>query len=304
MTPTLVILAAGMGSRYGGLKQIDRFGPNGETIMDYAIYDALAAGFAQVVFVIRHEFETDFRRLVGSKYEGRVAVAYAFQELDMLPSGITAASPRTKPWGTTHAIWCARHAVQTPFASVNADDYYGRSAFEIAAQHLTRPEVPGGPPEYCMVGYPVLKTLSEHGSVTRAICDVDPNGFLQGLVERTRVEKFGDTGKYVDESGDVHVLRGDEVVSMNMFGFSPAVFDQLEQHLIGFFEGQRRAPDKSECVIPTVVCEILKEKAAAMRVLPTTDAWFGVTHAEDKPGVMAQIGEMVKLGKYPSPIWR
>jgi UTP-glucose-1-phosphate uridylyltransferase len=305
MNPTLLILAAGMGRRYGGPKQIDRFGPSGETIMDYALYDALAAGFAKVVFVIRHDFESDFRAVVGGKYENRVSVDYVFQELDDLPPGFTVPSGRTKPWGTAHAIWCARRCVQEPFVSINADDYYGKSAFGAVAQHLMRPAVenPERLPEYCMVGYPVLQTLSEHGAVARAICEVDEEGFLKVLVERTHVERSGDTGRYVAEAGKVCVLQGDEVVSMNMWGFSPAVFDQLERHLTRFLEVQTRTRDNSECVIPVALNEILEEKAARVRVLPTSDAWFGVTHAKDRLGAIESIREMVKRGEYPSPIW-
>lgn len=306
MSPTLLILAAGMGSRYGGPKQIDRFGPSGETIMDYALYDALAAGFAKVVFVIRHDFESDFRAMVGRKYESRVAVDYVFQELDALPPGFAVPSGRTQPWGTAHAIWCARQCVKEPFLSINADDYYGRNSFKTAAEHLMRAFADGSPgrlPEYCLVGYPVLQTLSEHGAVARAICEVDEEGFLKALVERTRVVRSGDTGRYVDEAGGVRVLQGDEVVSMNMLGFSPSVFDQLERHLTRFLADQHRTRDNSECLIPVAVNEILRAKAARVRVLPTSDAWFGVTHAKDKPGAIEILREMVKRGEYPSPIW-
>jgi NDP-sugar pyrophosphorylase family protein len=291
-----------MGSRYGGPKQIDRFGPSGETIMDYALYDALAAGFAKVVFVIRHDFEADFRAMVGRKYESRVAVDYVFQELDALPPGFAVPSGRTQPWGTAHAIWCARQCVKEPFLSINADDYYGKSSFQAVAQHLMRPGV-GRLPEYCLVGYPVLQTLSEHGAVARAICEVDEEGFLKALVERTGVVRSGATGRYVDETGAVRVLQGHEVVSMNMLGFSPSVFDQIERYLTRFLADQHRTRDNAECLIPVAVNEILRAKAARVRVLPTSDAWFGVTHAKDKPGAIEIIREMVKRGEYPSPIW-
>jgi hypothetical protein len=299
---TLLILAAGMGSRYGGLKQIEGFGPNGETIMDYAVHDALAAGFTKVIFVIRHDFEADFRKGVGSKYEDRVAVDYVFQQIDALPEGFSAPAGRAKPLGTAHAIWCARERVDEPFLSVNADDYYGKNSYRIAADHLMR-SASGGLPEYCLVGYPVLQTLSEHGSVARAICDVDADGFLEGLVERTKVERSGTTGRYPDESGTMHILRGDEVVSMNMLGFTPSIFPQLERHLGRFLEGLQKAPDNSECLIPVVLGDLLKEQSARVRVLRTTDRWFGVTHANDKPSVMANFRTMVDRGDYPSPIW-
>jgi hypothetical protein len=336
MNPTLVILAAGMGSRYGGLKQIDRFGPSGETIMDYSLHDALAAGFAKVVFVIRRDFESSFRAVVSGQYENCMSVEHVFQELGDMPTGFTVPSGRTKPWGTAHAIWCARRTVKEPFVSINADDYYGRNSFKTASEHLMRPAVgdgrgtvgaptlapptpsrdglrraepghvhaiPGRVPEYCMVGYPVLQTLSDHGAVARAICEVDEEGFLKALVERTRVERSGDSARYVDEAGSVHILKGDEVVSMNMWGFSPSVFDALERHLTRFLEAQNRTREDSECLIPVAVNEILKEKAAKVRILSTSDAWFGVTHPSDKPGVMKIIREMVKRGEYPSPIW-
>jgi len=303
MSPTLLILAAGMGSRYGGLKQIDPFGPSGETMMDYAIYDGLAAGFTKVVFVIRRDFESEFRRLIGCKYEDRVAVEYAFQELGDLPAGFSSRPDRSKPWGTTHAIWCARRCISEPFVSVNADDYYGKSAFVSVAQFLRQAPSPGRLPEYCVVGYPVLQTLSDHGSVARGICELDGQGYVAALIERKQIETFGSTARYLDETGNQVMLRGDEVVSMNMLGFTPAVFAQLERHLVDFFERQRHTPDNAESIIPVVVNEILKEKGAKMRALPSTDRWFGVTHAKDKPTAVRQIAEMVSRGAYPSPIW-
>lgn len=305
--PTLVILAAGMGSRYGGLKQIDHFGPNGETIMDYALHDALAAGFAKVVFIIRHYFESEFREVVGSRYEPRVAVDYVFQEIEELPPGFAVPSQRTKPWGTAHAIWCTRGRVKDPFVCINADDYYGKNAFRIAAQHLGERPVakpaPGELPEYCIVGYPVLPTLSEHGGVARAICALDEQGCLTALTELKSIEKAGNTGKYVDETGTMRFLRGDELVSMNMMGFLPSVFESLERHLTAFLAIAGRAPGDSECVLPEVVDKIVREKSARVRVLPNSDAWFGVTHAKDKPGAVAMIGRMVERGEYRSPIW-
>jgi NDP-sugar pyrophosphorylase family protein len=303
MSPTLLVLAAGMGSRYGGLKQLDRFGPSGETIMDYSVYDALAAGFAKVVFVIRRDFESPFRAAVGGKYESRVSVEYVFQELGDLPPGLTAPSGRTKPWGTAHAIWCARRAIAEPFVSINADDYYGKTAFKSAAEYLLRPPSSEHAADYCMVGYPVLQTLSEHAPVTRAICRVDESGFLETLAECSKVERTKDGGQYLDSAGKPHLLDGDEVASMNFWGFTPPLFDQLERHLTRFLESQRGAPGASECLIPTVIDELLKEETAKVRVLPTSDAWFGVTHPEDKPTVTKTIGEMVTRGDYPSPIW-
>src|SRR5580692_2295709 len=262
MKPTLLVLAAGMGSRYGGLKQLDRFGPSGETIMDYSVYDAMAAGFAKVVFVIRRDFEPEFRAAVGGKYEGRISVEYVFQQLDDLPPGFAVPPGRTKPWGTAHAIWCARRAIAEPFASINADDHYGKESFEVVAEQLRRAPAPTEMPEYCMVGYPVLQTLSDHAAVTRAICEVDAEGLLEALVERTKVERLGDGGRYTDDAGRAHVLRGDEVVSMNFWGLRPSVFDHLERHLANFLAARGRTVENAECLIPVVIGELLEEKAA------------------------------------------
>jgi NDP-sugar pyrophosphorylase family protein len=303
MKPTLLVLAAGMGSRYAGLKQIEGFGPSGETIMDYSIHDALAAGFGKVVFVIRRDFEAAFRAAVGSKYEGRVQVEYVFQQLEELPPGFAAPPGRTKPWGTAHAIWCARRAIAEPFVSINADDYYGKQGFRALAAELGRPAAVDDVPSYAMVGYPILGTLSEHAAVTRGICEIDAAGNLQAIVERMKVERTATGARYLDESGTAHALTGREVVSMNFWGFTPAVFDQLEDELISFLEAQLGAPGNSECLIPVVVGQLLREEEARVRVLPTSDAWFGVTHPEDKPTVMKTLREMVARGDYPSPIW-
>jgi hypothetical protein len=303
MKPTLLVLAAGMGSRYAGLKQIEGFGPSGETIIDYSIHDALAAGFGKVVFVIRRDFEAAFRAAVGARYERRTAVEYVFQQLDELPPGFTVTPGRTKPWGTAHAVWCARRAITEPFVSINADDYYGKQAFKALAAELAPTPAPSDVPAYAMVGYPILRSLSDHAAVTRAICEVDAAGYLEALVERMKVERTANVARYVDESGAAHALTGREVVSMNIWGFTPAVFAQMEGHFTRFLEAQRRAPQSSECLIPVVVGELLREKAARVRVLPTTDAWFGVTHPEDRPGVMKTLREMVARGEYPSPIW-
>jgi hypothetical protein len=292
-----------MGSRYGGLKQLDGFGPSGETIMDYSVYDALRAGFGKVVFVIRREFEAAFRAAVGDKYASRVPVEYVFQQLDDLPPGFTVPSGRTKPWGTTQAIWSARRAVAEPFVSINADDYYGKTAFKTVAEYLLRAPSAGSAADYCMVGYPVLQTLSEHAAVTRAICRVDEGGFLESLAECSKVERTADGAQHVDSDGEVHLLDGDEVVSMNFWGFTPSVFDQLELHLARFLESQRGAPGAPECLIPVVVGELLEDEVAKVRVLSTSDVWFGVTHPEDKPNVTKTIAEMVTRGEYPSPIW-
>ncbi len=304
MEPTLLVLAAGMGARYGGLKQLERLGPSGETIMDYSVHDALTAGFTKVVFVIRRAFEAEFRSKVGSRYGSRVAVEYVFQELDQLPVGFVPHPTRQKPWGTVHALWCARECVRGPFCCVNADDYYGKRAFRIVFEHLMRPRSSGQLPEYCIVGYPILKTLSEHGAVTRAICELDEKGLLMDLTERRGVAQAEGGLRYLDATGTACHLEGTEAVSMNMMGFTPAVFGQLESELALFLEAQQRVPDESECVIPTVVGSLVRREVARVRVLPTSDTWFGVTHPADKPRVIEMIRRMVEKGEYPSPIWR
>lgn len=303
MNKTLLIMAAGMGSRFGGLKQMTGFGPHGETLMDYSIHDALAAGFQKVVFIIRRDFEADFRRQIGAKYEGRVGVDYVLQSLEALPPGFSPSPGRTKPWGTTHAIWCARDVVNEPFVAINGDDFYGRNAYRLAATHLDRAGVLAGTPEYGLVGYPVLATLSDHGTVARAICQVDGQGLLQDLVERLNLEKAGTTGRFVDDRGQEHRLVGDEVVSMNIWGFTPAVFAQLERRFTAFLAATRERAGTPECIVSVSVGELIREQAARVRVLPTTDTWFGVTHAKDTDGVKATLRAMVDRGDYPSPIW-
>jgi hypothetical protein len=302
---TLLVLAAGLGRRFGGAKQLERFGPAGETMMDYAIYDALAAGFDRVVFVIRRALAADFRAAVCSRYERRIAVDYVFQEIDDLPGGFVVPTGRGKPWGTAHAIWSARTCVREPFANVNADDYYGKHAFRVMAQNLRKPPIAGSLPEYYVVGYPVRGTLSDHGGVARAICEIDDQGFLVSLTERCGLKRAGGTCKYVDETGTERMLRGDEVVSMNMMGFTPTVFEQFERHLATFLEARGPTRDgEPEFMLPEVVGQLIAEKTARMRVLPTPDAWFGVTYAQDKPAVTQLLAEMVQRGDYPSPIWR
>jgi UTP-glucose-1-phosphate uridylyltransferase len=303
MQPTLLILAAGMGSRYGALKQIEPFGPNGETLMDYSLYDALQAGFERAVFVIRRDFEASFLETFGRRYEKHVHVEYLFQELSDLPSGFSTPFERQKPWGTAHAIWTARTMIKEPFASINADDYYGKTTFKLVAQHLTRPSAEMRMPEYCMAGFRIDQTLSEHGAVARGICEVDGQGFLKGVTERTGVEKSEGTAKFMDETGCVRILKGDEIVSMNIWGFQPAVFDQLARHFTKFLKVHNRTRDTSEFYIPAAVDNIIKEKAARVRVLPTPDSWFGVTYQEDKTRVVAALRGMVERGEYPSPLW-
>ncbi|HUJ70720.1 MAG TPA: sugar phosphate nucleotidyltransferase [Verrucomicrobiae bacterium] len=292
MQPTLLVMAAGMGSRYGGLKQLDAVGPGGETIIDYSIYDALRTGFTRLVFVIRRDIEAPFCEAIGRKFEKRAAVEYVFQELDTLPSGFTVPAGRTKPWGTTHAILLAKEAVHEPFAAINADDFYGRDSFQVMADFLR-----AGRTDYAMVGYTLRNTLSEHGSVSRGVCVCDPDGYLQAVTELTKIEKHGRGAQ-----AEGRVLSGDEPVSMNFWGFTPALFPQLRER---FEEFLRRSGHelKSECYIPTTVNELVAAGTARVKVLRTPASWFGVTYQEDKPRVTAGIRQLIARGDYPEKLW-
>jgi UTP-glucose-1-phosphate uridylyltransferase len=294
--PTLLILAAGMGSRYGGLKQIDPVGPNGETIIDYSIYDALRAGFGKLVFVIRHDFETAFKENVGARFEKRVPVEYVYQELDKLPPGFSVPAGRTKPWGTTHAILQAENVVSEPFAAINADDFYGREAYRVLAGHLT-----SGSPDYAMVGFILRNTLSEHGTVARGVSRVDGNQYLTSIVEMLKIEPDGSGAKDTGADGTITKLTGDEAVSMNFWGFTPAVFGQLRTHFTVFLKksGQEQ---KSECYIPATVGELVAAGQAKVKVLRTNDSWFGVTYREDRPRVVESVRKLIASGVYPQKL--
>jgi NDP-sugar pyrophosphorylase family protein len=294
--PTLLVLAAGMGSRYGGLKQIDPVGPNGETIIDYSIYDALRAGFGKLVFVIRHDFEQAFKEHVGARFEKRAPVEYVFQELDALPPGFSVPPGRAKPWGTTHAILMAENAVKEPFAAINADDFYGRQAYQVLAQHLT-----SVPADYAMVGFVLRNTLSEFGSVARGVSRVDGNNYLTSIVEMLKVEPEGNGAKNTGADGQITRLTGDEAVSMNFWGFTPAVFDQLRTQFAAFLKKSGRE-EKSECYIPATVGELVAAGQAKVKVLRTNDSWFGVTYREDRPRVVESIRRLIQRGVYPAKL--
>lgn len=294
MISTLLVLAAGMGSRYGGLKQLDPVGPGGETILDYAVFDAIRAGFGRVVFVIRRDFENDFREKIGARYAGRVAVEYVFQARDELPGGAVPPAGREKPWGTGHAVWCARGAIAGPFAVVGADDFFGAEAFRQLAAFLTRPAGPaGGPDRFAMVGYRLDRTLSEHGTVSRGLCRVGADARLISIEERHGID-----GAALAAGG----LRGDETVSMNCFGFTPALFPALEKQLGGFLAAHGREP-KSEFYLPAAVSTMIAQGAATVEVLPTGDSWFGVTNRADKPRVEAALAALVASGVYPPKLF-
>lgn len=298
---TLVVLAAGMGSRYGGLKQMDPVGPNGETILEYSIFDAVRAGFGRVVFVIRRDFEGPFREMAAGRFEGRIAVEYAFQELEDLPRGFAVPAGRTKPWGTTQAVLAAEAAVTTPFGVINADDFYGAECYAVLGRHLDA-QADAGTGEYAMVGYQLEGTLSDSGAVARGLCRVGADGLLESIVELLSVERDGVGAKSTSPTGEVMALSGDETVSMNMWGFTPAVFGQLREQFRSFLERQG-GDEKSECYLPTTVNELIRGEGARVRVLRTTARWFGVTYREDRARVMEEIGRLVQSGAYPARLW-
>ena len=299
MKPTLFVLAAGMGSRYGGLKQIDGLGPNGETIMDYSVYDALRAGFGKVVFVIRKDFEEAFREVVISKYADKVPCEVCFQSVDKVPEGCTYNPERTKPWGTNHAVLMAKDLIREPFAVINADDFYGRESFQVLADYLK--SVEGTTGKYCMVGYRVANTLSENGSVSRGVCATDENGYLTDVVERTKIEKVGDKIIYTEDGVDTEIAPNSPV-SMNMWGFTPEYFEYVEKAFVEFLQA-RGQELKSEFYIPTLVNDMIRSGKATCKVLDTTSKWFGVTYAEDRPQVVMKINNLVKEGVYPEKLF-
>jgi len=300
MKPTLVVLAAGMGSRYGGLKQVDPVGPSGEAILDYSVFDAIRGGFGKVVFIIRKDFEAEFKEKVGKKYEGFVPVDYCYQDINDLPAGYAVPDGRTKPWGTAHAVRTARHVVKEPFAVINADDFYGRDSFAKLGQFLSESgEDAASPLHFAMAGYRLDLTLSENGSVARGLCDVSADGLLKGVTEMTKLVKAGDMAENREDEANPVKVPLDARVSMNCWGFTPQLFVELEDRFVQFLAA-RGTEMKSEWYIPFVVDELIKEGKADCKVLPTDSSWFGVTYREDKPYVMAEIKKLVDAGEYPA----
>ncbi|MBQ9587664.1 MAG: nucleotidyltransferase [Bacteroidales bacterium] len=296
MKPTLLVLAAGMGSRYGGLKQMDGVGPNGEIIMDYSIEDAIRAGFGKVVFVIRKSFADEFKKKINAEhFGGRIAVEYVYQELDCLPEGFSVPEGREKPWGTNHAILMAKDAIKEPFAVINADDFYGRDAFMVMSEYLQG--LDGKKGSYCMVGYRLENTLSENGTVSRGVCEVDSEGFLKGMTERTSIGRTSNGIEYKDDDGTLHPLPGDATVSMNLFGFTPDYFEESEKLFVTFLK-ERGNEMKSEYYIPYAVNTFLNNGYAKMRVLKTSAQWFGVTYKEDRPMVVERLRKLHEQGEY------
>jgi len=301
MKPTLFVLAAGMGSRYGGLKQLDGLGPNGETIMDYSIFDAIRGGFGKVVFVIRKDFEADFRSKILSKYQNHIPVALVFQALDNLPAGFTCPATRVKPWGTNHAVLMGKDVINEPFAVINADDFYGRDSFAVIGKALS--EMGGKKNDYCMVGYRVGNTLSDSGTVARGVCEKDAEGYLTTVVERTSIERVNGKVSFNDENNKLVSIPDETPVSMNMWGFTPDYFSYSEESFKDFIKENIDKP-KAEYLIPSVVNKLIKEKTARVKVLDTTSKWFGVTYAADRQGVVDKIKALVDAGEYPNNLFK
>ncbi len=296
-SPTLLVLAAGMGSRYGGLKQIEPVGPSGETIIDYSIYDAMRAGFGKLVFVIRKDIEEPFKEVVGARFEKRIAVNYVFQELDKIPAEFQIPAGRTKPWGTTQAILMTADVIHEPFAVINADDFYGAESYRVLARQLQ-----SGSPDYAMVGFVLRNTLSDFGTVARGVCKVSDDGYLKAISELTAIGRDGAHAKNTDGEGKVTMLTGDEPVSMNFWGFTPQVFGQLGQHFKRFLEANG-GDLKKECYIPSTVNDIMVAGQGKVKVLHSNDSWFGVTYRQDHEHVVDSIKSLVKAGTYPESLW-
>lgn len=303
MKPTLLVLAAGMGSRYGSLKQMDGVGPNNEAIIDYSIYDAIQAGFGKVVFVIRHLFEKEFREVfTAERFGGQIEIDFVFQELDKLPAPYKLPADRVKPWGTNHAVMMGADVIKDePFAVINADDFYGRDAYVTIAKYLN--SVAGTKGQYCMVGYEINKTLSDYGSVSRGICQVDAEGNLKSMVERTHIVREGSQVLYKDEKEQMHPIDTTAPVSMNLFGFTPDYFKYSTEYF-GEFLKNNIENLKSEYFIPLVVNKLISDGTAKMKVLHTSAEWFGVTYKEDRPTVVARIEGLIEAGVYPRKLWK
>lgn len=301
MKPTLLVLAAGMGSRYGGLKQIDKLGPSGETIIDYSIYDAIQAGFGRVVMVIRKSIEADFKEVFLNKYKGKIDISYVLQEVEYVPEGLTYTPERVKPWGTAHAVLMAADAIKEPFAVINGDDFYGADAFRTMGKFLSQ-ITDMEARTYSMVGYPLANTLSEYGTVARGVCEVEGSGFLTGVVERTSISRIDGVIQYKDEAGNLHPVPEASAVSMNFWGFTPSFFGYLRSMFTDFVKENGMNP-KSEFFIPLVANKLVKSEEATIKVLNTQAEWFGVTYKEDRPWVVARFETLAKEGIYPSPLF-
>ena len=301
--PTLLVLAAGMGSRYGSLKQMDGVGPNNEAIIDYSIYDAIRAGFGQVVFVIRHSFADAFTAIFNTeRFGGKIEVEFVYQELDYLPEGFSVPEGREKPWGTNHALLMAAKAIKEPFAVINADDFYGADAYKVIGEYLSKLGEENN--HYCMVGYAVNKTLSENGTVSRGVCGINEEGFLTSIVERTKIERNAEGTIVFHDLGEDEALEEETPVSMNLFGFTPDYFAHSEEYFKGFLSSPEVQTNlKAEFFIPLMVNKLVGEGTSKLKVLSTTANWFGVTYQADKPQLVAKIEELIEAGVYPRNLW-
>lgn len=301
---TLVVMAAGMGSRYGGLKQIDPIGPCREIIMDYSVYDAIEAGFDKVVFVIKREIEAEIRQLIGDRIAKQVRVEYVYQDLQRLPSGYSVPEGRTKPWGTGHAVLCCKDVVHEPFAVINADDYYGKEAFSLLYQELSQADENATPYPFCMVGYDVANTLTENGFVARGVCEINDKMQLTNITERTKIKQQEGKIVYTENDGESYTeIPENSTVSMNFWGFVPKMLEELENRFAAFLDQNQANIQKAEYFLPFVVNELIQEKKAVVTVLKTSEKWYGVTYKEDRERVAAAFEAMTESGKYPKGLW-
>lgn len=297
--PELVVMAAGLGSRYGGLKQIDPVGPNGEIIIDYSIYDALKASFGKIVFIIKKDIENEFKNVIGNRIGKLVDVDYVYQELTKIPAGLNLPISRTKPWGTGHAVLCCRDIVKAPFAVINADDFYGGTTFYEMSNFLRGIDTADKIHEYAMVGFVLEKTLTANGTVARGVCRVNKEGYLIDINERTKIKKFGDTAKYTEDDKHWINMQKNSIVSMNMWGFTPSIFNELEEGFNKFLNQNKEGLIKAEYYLPSVVDELTKQKRGKVKVLSSNEQWYGVTYKEDKPIIKKAIEELIVSGVYP-----
>ncbi len=297
MKPTLLILAAGLGNRYGGVKQMDKIGPSGESIIDYSIFDAIRAGFGKVVFVINKKIEKDFKEVFEPKLNGEIKTEYVLQEIDSLPLGFKVPKDRVKPWGTAHAILAARDVINEPFAVINADDFYGKGSYQTIADYFKTNEN-----DFCMVGFQLNKTISESGTVSRGVCSTNKDHFLTDVVEYTQIQQSSNGIEFIDENDDVKPLDPERIVSMNFWGFTPVIFEYIHKGFKAFLKENIDNP-KSEYYIPTIVSDLVNAKQARVKVLECKDQWFGVTYKEDRPNVVKSINQLVEDGDYPTNVW-
>ncbi|MCX6244377.1 MAG: sugar phosphate nucleotidyltransferase [Bacteroidetes bacterium] len=301
MKPTLLILAAGIGSRYGSLKQIDPLGPSGETIIDYSIYDAIRAGFGKVVFVIKENIATEFKEVFSDKIKGKISLDYAYQEIDKVPDGVVWSKDRIKPWGTGHAVMMAADKIHEPFAVINADDFYGRSAYQVLSDFYRNN--PWKENDFCMVGFEVGRSLSEHGTVSRGVCTADENSFLVDVTERTKIARNEKGIAYLDDEDKPVQIAEDTIVSMNFWGFTPSFFGHLQSGFLEFIK-QNASDPKAEFYIPTVVNNLIQSRTAGVKILKSSDQWFGMTYREDREMVISKIRGLIETGNYPENLWK